>query len=121
MIAVIANCVLDGETKTASLGEDRMRFESSPSNHEHRRMVWNPYIAAFLSLVVPGLGQIYKGQYVGGILWLIFTAALYVLIVPGLVLHAASIFAAYEGDPYQIAPGLHEQIHPTRFLSLKPH
>ena len=33
---------------------------------------WNPGVAAVLSLIIPGAGQIYKGQIVTGILFLIF-------------------------------------------------
>jgi hypothetical protein len=62
--------------------------------------MWSPLIAGVLSLVVPGLGQIYKGQIVGGILWFIFTVWFYlVLIFPGFALHLCCVIFAAAGDP----------------------
>ena len=52
-------------------------------------------IAAVLSLVIPGAGQMYKGQVLNGIVWLVFVAVGYVmLIVPGLILHACCVIGA---------------------------
>lgn len=52
-------------------------------------------IAAFLSLVIPGAGQIYV-QGVGiGILWLVVTIACYVFFVPlGMLAHILSVLLA---------------------------
>lgn len=56
---------------------------------------WSPGIAALLSLVIPGAGQIYKGQILNGFLWLIFVSVGYIaFFVPGLVLHVFCIFGA---------------------------
>jgi TM2 domain-containing membrane protein YozV len=53
-----------------------------------------------LSLVIPGAGQMYKGQIGPGIGWLIGTVAGYCLfIVPGLILHIVCIYKAYSDDP----------------------
>ena len=61
---------------------------------------WNPGVAAVLSLVIPGAGQMYKGQIGSGIGWLIGTVAGYCLfIVPGLILHIVCIFKAYSDNP----------------------
>ena len=54
----------------------------------------NRLIAAFLSLLIPGLGQAYLGRP-GALRWFIKTIIGYVLfIIPGLVVHALCIFDA---------------------------
>lgn len=66
----------------------------------HQR--WNPPAAMFLSFLIPGLGQMYKGQVLNGLLWLIITVIGYVmLVVPGLILHLCCIVGAGMGDPYR--------------------
>jgi TM2 domain-containing membrane protein YozV/uncharacterized Zn finger protein (UPF0148 family) len=63
---------------------------------------WNPAVAMLLSLIIPGLGQIYKGQVLNGLVWLILTTAGYfVFLIPGLVLHLLCILGAGLGDPYR--------------------
>ena len=62
--------------------------------------VWSPGVAAGLSLVLPGTGQIYKGQVRGGFLWLGAVVLGYMtFIVPGIVLHALCVISAAKGDP----------------------
>lgn len=62
--------------------------------------LWNPGVAAVLSLVIPGAGQIYKSHIGSGILWLIVVVAGYLmLIVPGLIFHLLCIVDAARGDP----------------------
>lgn len=61
---------------------------------------WHPGVAAVLSLVIPGAGQMYKGQVLNGIVWLVCVAIGYVLfVVPGLILHLFCILGAASGDP----------------------
>jgi TM2 domain-containing membrane protein YozV len=63
--------------------------------------LWSPGVAAVLSLVIPGAGQMYKGQIGNGIVWLIGTVIGYFLfIVPGLLLHLLCIVGAAKGNPY---------------------
>src|SRR5438045_3525783 len=51
-------------------------------------------VAAVLSLIIPGGGQMYCGHVGGGLVWLVVVAIGYVmLIVPGIILHLACIFA----------------------------
>ena len=52
-------------------------------------------VAAVLSFVIPGLGQVYKGQIFDGIVWLFLVAFGYVFfIVPGLLLHIVCVVGA---------------------------
>lgn len=62
---------------------------------------WNPLVAMFLSLIIPGLGQIYKGQLINGLFWFIIVVGGYFFIIPGLILHACCILGAGSGNPYQ--------------------
>lgn len=64
------------------------------------RQAWSPGVAAVLSLVIPGAGQMYKGQILGGFVWLIAVVIGYIaFVVPGLVLHVCCIVAAASGTP----------------------
>jgi hypothetical protein len=59
---------------------------------------WSPGIAAVLSLVIPGAGQMYKGNVGGGICWLIGTIFAYCFFIfPGLVVHLLCIISAGSG------------------------
>ena len=61
----------------------------------------DPVLAGLLSLIVPGLGQLYNGRILAGILWLIAL----VTIIPGfwigtggilgLICHIISAYTAY--------------------------
>jgi len=62
---------------------------------------WSPGIAAVLSFFVPGLGQLYKGQILNGIVWFFFVGFGYLaLILPGLILHLLCIVGAASGNPW---------------------
>jgi len=54
----------------------------------------SPALAAVLSLLVPGAGQLYTGNIVSGLLWFMLVAAGYTLILPGLFLHMICIATA---------------------------
>lgn len=61
---------------------------------------WNPGLAAMMSFLFPGMGQIYKGQPVVGIVCFFLTIAGYALfIVPGVGLHIWIICDAYSSQP----------------------
>lgn len=61
---------------------------------------WNARVAALLSLVLPGAGQMYKGQLGNGIAWLIFVPICYAASVGlGLLLHLVCIIGAATGNP----------------------
>jgi TM2 domain-containing membrane protein YozV len=60
---------------------------------------WSPGIAAVLSLVIPGAGQMYKGKVGVGLLWLVAVVIGYTaMIVPGIILHLVCIFNAASGQ-----------------------
>ena len=54
----------------------------------------SPLLAAFLSLWIPGAGQLYAGRAVAAVLWFLVVGAGYVLILPGLILHLFCIASA---------------------------
>ena len=54
----------------------------------------NPGLAAVLSLLVPGVGQIYNGDFLRGIFWLIIT--------PGFWIGTAGLF----GWPFHIVSAI---------------
>lgn len=68
-------------------------------------IAWNPGIAVLLSLVIPGLGQVYKGQIGRGILWFFAVLIGYVaLIVPGIILHIWCMVNAATSGRNQLMP-----------------
>lgn len=66
----------------------------------------DPNIAGVLSFIVPGVGQIYNGQFLAGILWLIFTPGFWIG-TGGLLGWVCHILAAYFAYTYAKA-------HPVR-------
>ena len=63
---------------------------------------WNPGVAAVLSLIIPGAGQMYKGQVGNGFAWLFFVALGYFpLVFPGILLHIACVAGAASGKHYR--------------------
>jgi TM2 domain-containing membrane protein YozV len=59
----------------------------------------NPGIAAVLSAIVPGVGQLYNGQIFWGIFWLIITPGFWIG-TGGLLGWVAHIIAAYTAYAY---------------------
>ncbi len=61
---------------------------------------WSPLVAAILSFFIPGLGQLYKGQPINGLVWFVLVFLGYVAFVfPGFVLHVCCVLGAAMGDP----------------------
>jgi TM2 domain-containing membrane protein YozV len=54
----------------------------------------SPLLAAVLSLVVPGAGQLYTGNVASAILWFLLVTLGYMLFLPGLFLHVFCIATA---------------------------
>ena len=70
---------------------------------------WSPALAAVLSFLVPGLGQLYKGQVINGIVWFFLVGVGYLaLILPGMLLHFFCILGAASGNPW--TPGRTEVV-----------
>lgn len=62
---------------------------------------WKPGVAAVLSLVIPGAGQIYKEQLGRGLLFLFLALIGYFLmILPGIVMHLVAVVDAATSDPH---------------------
>ena len=60
-------------------------------------------VAAVLSLIIPGAGQMYMGKVGVGIAWLIFTILPYLCFIwPGLILHFICIFDAATTQPAEV-------------------
>jgi TM2 domain-containing membrane protein YozV len=57
----------------------------------------NPGLAAVLSLLIPGVGQIYNGDFLRGIFWLIVTPGLWLGTggLLGWVCHVIAAFTAH--------------------------
>ena len=56
----------------------------------------SPGIAAVLSVLLPGLGHVYAGRLLGGLLWFLAASFGYwAVLVPGFLIHLASIWFAY--------------------------
>jgi len=57
-----------------------------------------PGISAVLSLALPGVGQIYNGEFLRGIFWLIITPGLWIGSggMLGWVCHVISSYTAYQ-------------------------
>jgi TM2 domain-containing membrane protein YozV len=66
----------------------------------------NPELAAVLSLLFPGVGQLYNGRIVRGILWLVITPGFWLGTggLLGWVCHLISAYTAYK----------YARDHPTR-------
>lgn len=55
-----------------------------------------PGIAAVLSVLLPGLGQVYTGRLLAGALWFLATGVAYwAVLLPGFLVHALCIWSAY--------------------------
>ena len=69
-----------------------LRREAAPVRSRRQRA--NPLLAAALSVVVPGAGQLYSGNAFSALIWFLLVTAGYLLIVPGLLLHLFCIVSA---------------------------
>jgi hypothetical protein len=56
----------------------------------------HPGLAAVLSVVIPGLGQVYSGRILAGALWFLGTGLAYsAVLLPGFIVHAICVWSAY--------------------------
>ncbi len=57
----------------------------------------SPGLAAVLSVLLPGLGQVYSGRLLAGALWFGLTWLSYwAVLIPGFLVHALCIWSAYQ-------------------------
>jgi TM2 domain-containing membrane protein YozV len=66
-----------------------------------------PLLAGILSLLIPGLGQIYNGRIIVGIIWLVVTGVSWIGTVGllGLLIHVIAGYCAYsyaKDHPYRV-------------------
>jgi TM2 domain-containing membrane protein YozV len=66
----------------------------------------DPIAAGLLSLIIPGVGQIYNGTWIRGIFWLIVTPGLWIGSggLLGWICHLIAAYTAYryaERNPYR--------------------
>jgi TM2 domain-containing membrane protein YozV len=66
-----------------------------------------PLLAGILSLLIPGLGQLYNGRILAGIMWLILTGVSWIGTVGllGLLVHLIAAYCAYsfaKEHPYRV-------------------
>lgn len=67
-------------------------------NAQGSRPAFSAGVAALLSLIIPGAGQMYKGQVINGLMWFCVTAIGYAaFIAPGLFFHFCCILGAASG------------------------
>lgn len=67
-------------------------------HHHHHAAKPSGGVAAVLSFLVPGLGQLYQGKLLIGFLWFFFVLLGYVcFIIPGIILHIACVASALSG------------------------
>ncbi len=61
----------------------------------------SPGISAVLSVLIPGLGQVYCGRLLAGGLWFLGTAIAYsAVLLPGFLVHALCVWSAYRSAIY---------------------
>lgn len=57
----------------------------------------SPGLAAVLSVLLPGLGHVYTGNLLAGGLWFLAASFGYwAVLVPGFLIHVASVWTAYQ-------------------------
>jgi TM2 domain-containing membrane protein YozV len=60
----------------------------------------SPGVAAVLSVLIPGLGQVYGGRLLAGAIWFLATSFCYwAILLPGFIVHAFCIWSAWRGCP----------------------
>ena len=96
--------VVGSDEQTRIMQVDLEQIAAWKREREARPLVrvmprWNRRVAGALSLVVPGLGQMYKGQTIAGVTWLVATVLGYgAFVLPGVALHACCVYRASRGE-----------------------
>ena len=90
------------------------------SSQKSNQKKWNPAVAALLSLLVPGAGQIYKKETRHGLVWLLVVLSGYLLTtILGLILHLCCIInASTRNLPSAASQGKHNKVKLSRLTVL---
>jgi TM2 domain-containing membrane protein YozV len=76
-------------------------FEAYGRSPRTQRHGPSPGIAAVLSVLIPGLGQVYCGRLISGLLWFLAASCGYAMVlVPGFLIHCLSVWRAYREAKY---------------------
>jgi len=87
---------------TLSATKNQPLYNTTTIIEQRPERKWSPGVAALLSFIIPGAGQMYKGHVVRGLFWFVLTIVAYCFfIIPGIVLHVICIVSAASGNPYQ--------------------
>ena len=84
------------------------RFDSWNDGGEIRvRRLPSPGIAAVLAVLIPGLGHVYAGRLLAAAVWfLVISFGYWAILVPGLLLHAISVWTAFRAAEEAGGPSL---------------
>jgi len=89
------------EPKVSQQAQQPIAQAPSPVDRSNRK---DPILAAILSFIIPGVGQIYVGATTRGVVYIILAIILYLLfIIPGVIF---AIYALY--DAYRLAQQYNE-------------
>jgi hypothetical protein len=89
---------------------DRDIFDRETHALRVRRLP-SPGIAAVLAVLLPGLGHVYAGRLASGALWfLVVSFGYWAILVPGLLLHAISVWTAHRAAAAACHPPRVEKI-----------
>ena len=73
------------------------RYDDSYRAVQRQPRVPSPGLAAVLSVIVPGLGHVYAGRLLAGLVWFLAASFGYwAILVPGFLIHVASVYFAYQ-------------------------
>lgn len=68
----------------------------------YQRKRFSRIVAFVLSVLIPGLGQLYTGRFLAGAIWFILVVIGYaIFIFPGLILHVLCAVSAGMTNPYR--------------------
>ena len=71
------------------------RYDDSYRSMERSPRPPSPGLAAVLSVIIPGLGQLYVGRFLAALLWFVAGSLSWIILV-GPLIHAASAYFAYQ-------------------------
>ena len=81
--------------------EDRMHEYAEFEDEIVVRRGPSPGISAVLSVVLPGLGQVYSGRLLAGGLWFLAVGFSYwAVLLPGFIAHTLCIWSAFQSAKY---------------------